>query len=158
MDMCKRQLVWFDGSVMFSRFGLRVLLSGIRVEHPCESCLTFGLLGECSDPSLGFHFVHVQMKELLVLVHLCFFHDVVVHGTHSKARFDCAEVASLLRIRWATSLQSESFGVVVTVELFQQLLPHQRFPQQVGQETEPPLRQLTSIQVVQLTIMWRVSR
>ena len=54
------------------------------MEHPCESCLTFGLLGECSDPSLGFHFVHVQMKELLVLVHLCFFHDVVVHEPTPK--------------------------------------------------------------------------
>ena len=49
------------------------------------------------------------------------------------------------------------FGLV-TVDLFRQLLQYLRFPQQAVQGTEPPPRQLTSVGVFQLAIMWSVSR
>ena len=37
-----------------------------------------GLSGECSGPCVDLHFVQVRVKELFVLLHLCFSHDVVV--------------------------------------------------------------------------------
>ena len=98
---------------------------------------------------MGRHFVQVQVKKnFRMLLHLRFVHNVTLGVTNSRAarsddehcRFSRLQKSrelsgTLLRSRWEMSLQSESLSWV-TVELFRQLLPNLRIPQQAVQETE----------------------
>ena len=82
----------------------------------------------------------------------------------SAARFD-DEHCRCSRLCGSRIVASESLGNVakirvfglVTLELFRQLWPYLRIPQQAVQGTEPPPRRLTSVEVFRLAIMWRVS-
>ena len=68
-----------------------------------------------------------------------------------------APVTSIVEVRWAMPPQSPSLWVGHRGAL-SATVAKSTVPQQAVQGTEPQPRQLTSVEVIQLAIMWRVSR
>ena len=115
----------------------------------------------------------MQAKELFMLLHLGSCHDDVDSVTHScAARLDddpcrcsrlcrghdnCSErcVGVIGQCHHSPNLWIGHNGALATIVAESSNL---RIPEQDAQGTQPASRQLTSVEVIQLAIMWRVPR
>ena len=110
-------VVWFVNVVVLICLGRGVGHSALWMEYPCESTIFMSFSCEWSDTIMGRHIVQVRVKDFFVFLHVCFFQDVVIDVTHSRAcRFDdehyrCSRPCG----RRFVASESESLGNVIGI-------------------------------------------